>query len=64
MNGALSRRTHLSGVPQRVTSNRPPAGTIDGYHLRSWTEDGFQLVAISNLNESELDEFVQRWRAS
>src|SRR5215213_434391 len=27
VNGALSRRTHLSGVPQRVTSSRPPAGT-------------------------------------
>src|SRR3954462_1821600 len=25
--GALSRRTHLSGVPHRVTSSRPPAGT-------------------------------------
>ena len=27
VNGALSSRTHFSGVPQRVTSRRPPAGT-------------------------------------
>jgi len=27
VNGALSKRTHFSGVPQRVTSSRPPAGT-------------------------------------
>ena len=27
VNGALSRRTHFSGVPHRVTSSRPPAGT-------------------------------------
>ena len=27
VNGALSSRTHFSGVPQRVTSSRPPAGT-------------------------------------
>ena len=47
-----------------AAEQRPPAGTVDGYHLRSWTQDGFRLVAVSNLNESELDEFVQRWRAS
>ena len=27
MNGALSSRTHFSGVPHRVTSRRPPAGS-------------------------------------
>ena len=47
-----------------AAEQRPPAGAVDGYHLRRWTQDGFQLVAVSNLNESELDEFVQRWRAS
>jgi anti-sigma factor RsiW len=47
-----------------AAEQRSPVGIADGYHLRSWTQDGFRLVAVSNLNESELDEFVQRWRAS
>jgi anti-sigma factor RsiW len=47
-----------------AADQRSPVGTVDGYHLRSWTQDGFRLVAVSDLNESELDEFVQRWRAS
>jgi anti-sigma factor RsiW len=47
-----------------AVDQQSPAGTVDGYHLRSWTQDGFRLVAVSDLNGSELDEFVQRWRAS
>jgi anti-sigma factor RsiW len=47
-----------------AADQRSPAGTVDGYHLRSWAQDGFRLVAVSDLNESELDEFVRRWRAS
>lgn len=35
----------------------------DGYHLRRWSQDGFHLTAISDLNETELDEFVRLWRA-
>lgn len=35
----------------------------DGYHLRRWNQDGFPLAAISDLNETELDEFVRLWRA-
>jgi anti-sigma factor RsiW len=46
------------------TGQSPAASSIDGYHLRSWTQDGFRLVAVSDLNGSELDEFIQRWRAS
>jgi anti-sigma factor RsiW len=38
--------------------------TIDGYHARSWSQDGFSFWAVSDLNESELDEFVRRWRAA
>jgi anti-sigma factor RsiW len=40
------------------------AATSDGYHLRLWTEGGFALAAVSNLNPVELDEFVRRWRAA
>ena len=39
-------------------------GTIDGYHARHWMQDGFAFWAVSDLNDSELDEFVRRWRAA
>lgn len=42
----------------------PAAAAADGYHVRRWTQDGFDLVAVSDLNEAELDEFVRLWRAS
>ena len=38
--------------------------TVDGYHARSWSQDGFRFWAVSDLNELELDEFVHRWRAA
>ena len=38
------------------------ARTVDGYHLRAWTQDGFRLTAVSNLAEDELELFVRRWR--
>ncbi|MFO1047582.1 MAG: anti-sigma factor [Geminicoccaceae bacterium] len=40
------------------------AGTIDGYHARHWVQDGFAFWAVSDLNDSELDEFLRRWRAA
>ena len=40
------------------------AGTIDGYHARHWVQDGFAFWAVSDLNDSELDEFVRRWRVA
>lgn len=42
----------------------PAAATSDGYHVRLWTEGGFALAAVSNLDPAELDEFVRRWRAA
>jgi len=47
-------------ITNHTGRDRRGRSTIDLLHEAS----GFQLVAISNLNESELDEFVQRWRAS
>jgi anti-sigma factor RsiW len=42
----------------------PSDGTVDGYHGRHWTQDGFAFWAVSDLNDSELDEFVRRWRSA
>jgi anti-sigma factor (TIGR02949 family) len=33
-----------------------------GYNMRRWTEDGFVLWAVSDLNAEELDAFVEAWR--
>ena len=38
--------------------------TVDGYHARSWTQDGFRFWAVSDLNEALLDECVRRGRAN
>ena len=60
------RRQHVvdlfawpAGPDEPVSATAAP----DGYHLRRWTQDGFRLAAISDLNEAELDEFVRLWRA-
>ena len=42
----------------------PRDGTVDGYHGRHWTQDGFAFWAVSDLNDLELDEFVRRWRSA
>ncbi len=61
------RRQHVvdlfawpAGPDEPVAATAAP----DGYHLRRWTQDGFRLAAVSDLNEAELDEFVRLWRAS
>jgi anti-sigma factor (TIGR02949 family) len=33
-----------------------------GYNMRRWTEDGFVLWAVSDLNDEELDAFIEAWR--
>jgi anti-sigma factor RsiW len=61
------RRQHQIDLFVRPVLGRNAAersGTVDGYHARHWTQDGFDLWAVSDLNDSELDEFVQRWRAA
>lgn len=60
------RRQHLIDLfawPSSGDDRPQPTGAPDGYHLRQWTQDGFKLAAISDLNEAELDEFVRLWRA-
>ncbi|HEV2946952.1 MAG TPA: anti-sigma factor [Gemmataceae bacterium] len=57
------RRKHVINLfiwpstPDSATN--PPALTRQGYHLIRWTEGGLAYWAISDLNEKELEEFVQ-----
>jgi anti-sigma factor RsiW len=34
-----------------------PAGTLDGYHVESWSQGGFIYAAVSDLNIADLREF-------
>jgi anti-sigma factor RsiW len=61
------RRQHQIDLfvwPAPVGGESESMGTIDGYHARYWVQDGFAFWAVSDLNDSELDEFVRRWRAA
>ena len=46
---------HLGSTRRRTFS-----ATIQGYNCRHWTQDGFDLWAVSDLVGDELDEFVQK----
>jgi anti-sigma factor RsiW len=56
------RREHLINVfiwPSTAGSEAAPGKlTLQGYHLIHWTQAGMNYWAISNLNESELQDFV------
>ncbi|MBX6320313.1 MAG: anti-sigma factor [Rhodospirillaceae bacterium] len=60
------RRQHLIDLfiwPEAGPGRGPAAAfSRDGYNMRAWHQDGFSLWAASDLNASELDEFVRRWR--
>jgi anti-sigma factor RsiW len=40
----------------------PAAGNRNGYNAIHWTEDGMTKWAVSDLEASQLREFVERWR--
>ena len=60
------RRAHVINVfvwPS-ASSAVPLADSRNGYHLRSWFENGMTFWAISDLNDSELAQFVLLFRHS
>jgi anti-sigma factor RsiW len=60
------RRKHLINLfswPAMQDSSAPPnAMTRQGYHLLSWSNSGMTYWAVSDLNETELREFVELMR--
>ncbi|MGD9509227.1 MAG: hypothetical protein AB7O95_04190 [Geminicoccaceae bacterium] len=61
------RRKHQIDLfvwPTPIGGMAETEGTIDGCHARHWEQDGFVFWAVSDLNDSELDEFVRRCRAA
>jgi anti-sigma factor RsiW len=58
------RRNHIvnlfvwpSATPAPETSQ-----TRNGYHMRSWSANGMTFWAVSDLNETELGDFVSAYR--
>lgn len=60
------RRKHLINLfslPATQGSSSPPsAWTSQGYHFLSWSNSGMTYWAVSDLNETELREFVELMR--
>jgi anti-sigma factor RsiW len=42
----------------------PEASTLNGYHLIAWSRDGLDQWAVSDLNETELRDFVRLFSAA
>jgi len=61
------RRKHFVNLfiwPSSAASTAGPTQlSRQGYHLIQWTESGLSFWAISDLNEAELNEFVQLVRS-
>lgn len=58
------RRIHVINVyVWRGTDVEPPRIELRGYFLHHWTKDGLCFWAVSDLNETELSEFVADYRA-
>jgi anti-sigma factor RsiW len=62
------RRKHVINlfVARHLGTKRPRtlSETIQGYNCRHWSQDGFDLWAVSDLVGDELDEFVQKIASS
>jgi anti-sigma factor RsiW len=59
------RRQHVVNVfswPEAGDNSDPSVGTTQGYHLVNWRTGGVAFWAASDLNETELSEFVALFR--
>ncbi len=62
------RRAHVISVVaepragQKETTEPSLAATKDGYYIIRWHGRDFDYTVVSDLAESELNEFVTRWR--
>jgi anti-sigma factor RsiW len=45
-----------------ATPTAEAAQTLNGYHLQSWSSNGMTFWAVSDLNETELRQFVSLYR--
>lgn len=52
--------------PQSATASAmtPQPEQLNGFNLRRWKENGFEMWSVSDMAAEELDTFVRRWRAA
>jgi anti-sigma factor RsiW len=59
------RRVHVINlfVTQGVGSSLPAPRmeTVQGFNIRRWTDQGLNMLAVSDLNREELDEFGNKF---
>jgi hypothetical protein len=41
--------------------SRPPCSQSQGFNIRRWTDQGLTLLAVSDLNPDELEEFGSKF---
>jgi anti-sigma factor RsiW len=62
------RRQHVINLfvaPAAAAATRgPAAGSIRGFHVRRWTSGGMSFMAVSDLNEAEMEQFVTALQSS
>ncbi|MEO6969221.1 MAG: hypothetical protein ABI132_12350 [Rhodanobacteraceae bacterium] len=59
------RRLHVINLfqwPATVAAPNEGERTRAGYHVIQWNDTGMHYVAVSNLNDAELDAFVRAFR--
>jgi len=59
------RQKHVIDVliwPDSASVTTPAAQSIRGFHLRHWTQSAMSFWAVSDLNDTELDQFVAALR--
>jgi anti-sigma factor RsiW len=38
--------------------------TVQGFNIRRWTDQGLNMLAVSDINREELDEFGNKFEAA
>jgi hypothetical protein len=42
----------------------PRVNSVHGFNIRRWTEQGLDLLAVSDINADELQEFSEKFQAA
>jgi anti-sigma factor RsiW len=56
------RHSHVINLFTWPSADRAGAQTRNGYHLQHWSDNGMTFWAVSDLNETELGQFVALYR--
>lgn len=61
------RRVHVINLfvaPGASADRRARIDQVQGFNIRRWSEQGFNLLAVSDLNADELQEFGEKFEAA